>query len=296
MSGHAFPFNIASFHGEIWIPIQYIVSWAIPVHKPNGIFISSAIFAQPGHVLPPKNCLFARGSGPPFNKCFLGPIWVHNPNSILIGSAVLAQFMWECHRAYRGMPFLLKIVPSQGGSVPHLTHGSLGPPDWAFQTSSRSVQPHLHSSWQKVPILHNGHPFPPKLPYLMHDSLAHPSPQLKWHLDQFSRFCSVHRTVSPYFTVGCPIPSKLPQAPSHGGSRPHGCFGPPKSSTQMASQSVQPFLQGSLVTTVIDKPTDQPTDSPTVNQQHQSTEGKSKYWTQQGKIIHCLILTRDGKA
>jgi len=31
-------------------------------------------------------------------------------------------------------------------------------------------------------------------PHLVHGSLgwAHPSPQLKWHLDRFSYFCRVH--------------------------------------------------------------------------------------------------------
>jgi len=48
-------------------------------------------------------------------------------------------------------------------------------------------------------------------------------------------------------TMGCSSP-KI--ARCHGGSGPHlihGSQGPPESSTQTASRSVQPFLQGSLV-------------------------------------------------
>jgi len=44
---------------------------------------------------------------------------------------------------------------------------SFGPPESTTQTANRSVQPFLHSLWQKVPILCNGRPFPPKLPLPM---------------------------------------------------------------------------------------------------------------------------------
>jgi len=42
-----------------------------------------------------------------------------------------------------------------------LTHASLGPPESKSQTTSRSVQPFLHSSLQSVPMLYNGPPLPP---------------------------------------------------------------------------------------------------------------------------------------
>ena len=45
-------------------------------------------------------------------------------------------------------------------------------------------------------------------------------------------------------------PSSVKVAPSHGGSGPHlmhGSLGLPESTTQTASRSVQPFVQGSLV-------------------------------------------------
>jgi len=32
----------------------------------------------------------------------------------------------------------------------------------------------------------------------------------KRHLDRFSRFCTAHRRVSLYFTMGLTVPSKLP--------------------------------------------------------------------------------------
>jgi len=34
---------------------------------------------------------------------------------------------------------------------------------------------------------------------------AHPSPQPKRHIDQFSRFCAAHGTKSLYFTMGDPF-------------------------------------------------------------------------------------------
>ena len=89
------------------------------------------------------------------------------------------------------------------------------------------IQPFLHSSWHKVPIFCNGHPFPPKLPLPTHIwtpiyhmiHWAHASPQPKWHLDRFSHSCTVHRRVSLYFTMGCPFPSKL--SISMAGTRAH---------------------------------------------------------------------------
>ena len=78
---------------------------------------------------------------------------------------------------------------------------------------------------------------------------AFPRSQLKRHNDRFSRFHTGDHRVSLYFTMGRPFPpSKLPLP--MGGSGPHVIHGspdPPKSSTQTAAPSVQPFLQGSLV-------------------------------------------------
>ena len=77
-------------------------------------------------------------------------------------------------------------------------------------------------------------------------SSAHLSLHPKRYLDQFSRFCTAHRRVSHYFTVGRYVfPQKFPLP--LGGSGPHltcGTYGH-LSSTQTASPSVQPFLCGS---------------------------------------------------
>jgi len=81
--------------------------------------------------------------------------------------------------------------------------------------------------------------------HLTHDSLgpSEPTTQTAAQLVQ-------HRRVSLYFTMGCPfLPPQKMQLPI-GVSGPHvirGSVGPPESSIQTASQSVQPFLQGSLV-------------------------------------------------
>jgi len=70
------------------------------------------------------------------------------------------------------------------------------------------------------------------------------------------------------YTLQCnaTFPPKI--APSHGGSGPHlmyGSLGTPESSTQMTSQSVQPFLQGSLVYNRLTyRPTDHTTRSETI--------------------------------
>jgi len=72
--------------------------------------------------------------------------------------------------------------------------------------------------------------------------LTHPSPQSKQEINRFSRFCTAQGRKSLSFPMGRPFPLKI--APFHGGSGP---LGPPESSTQMASRSIQPFLQGLLV-------------------------------------------------
>jgi len=69
------------------------------------------------------------------------------------------------------------------------------------------------------------------------------SPQPKWHLDWFSRFCTDSRRVSLYFS-GSPLPPLELSLPM-GDLDPHlihGSLGPPKSSTQMASRSLQTYI------------------------------------------------------
>jgi len=50
-----------------------------------------------------------------------------------------------------------------GDLYPHLIRGFFGLPDSASQRASRSAQPFLHSSRQKVPILYHGRIFSQKL-------------------------------------------------------------------------------------------------------------------------------------
>jgi len=78
---------------------------------------------------------------------------------------------------------------------------------------------------------------------------AHPSPQPKLHPYRFCRLCTDDRRVSLYFKMGRPFsPKNLPLPMGGFGPQSNTWFpGPPKSSTQKAARSVQPFLQGSLV-------------------------------------------------
>jgi len=86
---------------------------------------------------------------------------------------------------------------------------------------------------------------------------AHPTQQPKRHPYRFSCLCTDDRRVSLYCTMGRPFSSKNLPIPT-GDLDPHlihGSPSPPKSSIQTAAQSVQPFLQGSLVWQT-DRPTD----------------------------------------
>jgi len=64
------------------------------------------------------------------------------------------------------------------------------------------------------------------------------------YLNQYSHFCTAHRTVL-YLTMGYPSPSKLPLACESQPHLIHGSLGPPKSTPQMTSRSLQPFLHSS---------------------------------------------------
>jgi len=100
------------------------------------------------------------------------------------------------------------------------------PPESTTRTANQSIQPFLHSSWYKVPIVYNECPFPKNCPFpwrIWTPSNTrflgpHSSPQPKRHLLQFSRFCTDDCRVSVYFTMGHPF---TPQnCPSHRGSEP----------------------------------------------------------------------------
>ena len=110
---------------------------------------------------------------------------------------------------------------------------------------------------------------------------AHASPKPKRHLGWFSRFCTDDRRVSPYFTMVRPFsPSKLPL--SMGDLDPcknliHGSLSPPESSTQTATRSLQPFLQGSLVW-LTDRPTDHDTRSVTIGCMYVRSTAMRRYY------------------
>jgi len=67
---------------------------------------------------------------------------------------------------------------------------------------------------------------------------AHPSPHLKWHLDRFSRFLQGCQT---WILDGSVIFTRLHQCAPH---VTRASLGPPESTTQTASRSVQSLLHG----------------------------------------------------
>jgi len=98
------------------------------------------------------------------------------------------------------------------------------------------------------------------------ENMIKPSSQPKQYLDRFSHFCAAHNRASiPILYNGPPLPVKI--APSHGAILTsyliHDSLGPSEPITQMASRSVQPFLQDSLLWQT-DRQTDQATQSVTI--------------------------------
>ena len=105
-------------------------------------------------------------------------------------------------------------------------------------------------------------------PHLIHSSLDPPESTYKGrHFDQFNRFCTAHGREESSYTlqwVARPFPP-LKNCAFLSGSGPrliHGCSGPPESTTQTISQSVQRFLQGSR-SWQTDRQTDRQTDHAT---------------------------------
>ena len=98
-------------------------------------------------------------------------------------------------------------------------------------------------------------------PHLTHDSLGPSKPTTQMASRSVQPFLHSCPQSVPMLYNGMPFPpSKVP--PPMGDLDPyliHGFLGLPESSTQMASWSVQPFLQGSLVW-LTDRPTDRLTD------------------------------------
>jgi len=107
------------------------------------------------------------GSGPLPVHAFLGP-----------SESITQTASWSVqpllHSSWRSVigdvgacPSPSKLPLSMGDLKPHLTRGSLGPPNLSSQMASWAGQPFMHSSWQTVPILYGGTPFPQKLPIPM---------------------------------------------------------------------------------------------------------------------------------
>ena len=123
----------------------------------------------------------------------------------------------------RALP--LKIAPSHGGSVPPSNMWFLAPPDLSSQTASRSGQPFLHSSRQKVPVLYNGRRFLQNSQFpcgnlgpswYIHDSLGPSKPTTQTASPSVQPF--LHRCPQsvPILSNGRPL--SIPKiAPSNGG-------------------------------------------------------------------------------
>jgi len=131
------------------------------------------------------------------------------------------------------------------------TCASFCPPESTIQTANRPIQPFLHSSLQKVPILRMGSSSP-KLPlakgdldpHLILGSLRPPESSTQTVSRSFHPFLHRRPQSVPILYSGTPLPlSKLP-LPT-GDLDPHlihGSLGPPESSTKTVSRSFQPFL------------------------------------------------------
>jgi len=86
-------------------------------------------------------------------------------------------------------------------------------------------------------------------PHLIHNSLG-PMRANNPNGTSISSSVFAQMTAECPYTLQCFDRFPLNTAPSHGGIWPyviHGSLSPPKSSTQMAIRSLQPFLHGSLV-------------------------------------------------
>jgi len=97
-------------------------------------------------------------------------------------------------RQHHRHTWMVKLYSQVAPVCSHLIHAFLDTPESTSQTTSQSVQLFLNSSRQSVPIIY--YTSPSNLPLHMGalDPLqnmvpwAHPSPQPKWHLDQFGSY------------------------------------------------------------------------------------------------------------
>jgi len=194
------------------------------------------------------------------NLCFLRPTRVHNPKGESIGSAVFAQL----------------TAVSSGILVPHgeydWTCASFRTPESTTNMANRLVQPcaQLTAECRRVHRRHLANTVEFVLPSA-HPECINPNgksigsvvsaqpPSNSWFLGPVrahnpngisigSAVFAQVTTVSIYFTMGHPSPLKLPLSMERSGPNLiHGSLDPPESSTQTASRSIEPFLQGSPV-------------------------------------------------
>jgi len=115
--------------------------------------ISPPIFAERPYTLqwsapahPKKIAPFHWVSGPSSNMWFLWPTRIHNPNSISIGSAVFAGLKVDCPYTLQWAETFPFKTGLPWGSGPHLTDGSLRPPEPITHRTSQSVHPFLQDS------------------------------------------------------------------------------------------------------------------------------------------------------
>ena len=206
---------IICFLGPIW------------VHNQNGISIGSPIFAQLmaecswaclGMSFPQKLPLGMGRSGPHLIHGSM-EAWTHpNPQP----KRHLDQFSHFCTARCRETSGIPGHVLSHknctfawGNLEPHLIRGSTGRPKSKFQMASRLVQQFFcKAHGRELLYFTMNRPFP-HYNCLSHGGLwtpiyhmvpwVHPNHQPKRHLDWFSRFCTVHRRVSLYFTMSRPF-------------------------------------------------------------------------------------------
>ena len=180
-----------------------------------------------------------------FNLCFLQPTRVHFQNGKLIGSAVFAA-------QGRVSSGILAPHGKYDWNCTHWCHLTNGLPESTTQTANRSVQPFLHSSRQKSVYFTMGDLFPKIAPSYGGSGPSYNSWFLGpvWAHSQNSIMIGSavfeQTTTECLYTLQCdaPFPSKL--LLPMGDLDPHlihGSLGPPKSSTQTASQLVQPFCR-----------------------------------------------------
>ena len=112
-------------------------------------------------------------------------------------SAVLAQLTAESPYTYNGLFFPPKLsLPMKASGIPSNTW-----PTKVLNPHNQFIHFCIDDRIVSLYFTMGSRFSPSKLPlpmgdlnrHLTHDSLAHPSPQSKWHLDRFSRFCRADR-------------------------------------------------------------------------------------------------------